>query len=98
MELWRRAMFAKWHLEFMKVVRGSIALRLLCEYTQHQEEDQDSFYFIFENIQERRQIVPTSRGSILHPPRASEVPYHVKHIFKAILWVCDFPYIFPIGS
>ena len=30
--------------------------------------------------QKCRQIVPTPRGSILHPPRASQVPYNSNNI------------------
>ena len=56
------------------------------------------FYLVRLHVQTCRQFVPTPRGSILHPPRASQVPYNATKIHVSrILGFCDFPYIFPIG-
>ena len=38
MELQGRSRFVNVHLEFMKVVRSSVELTLICEYTHNQEE------------------------------------------------------------
>ena len=45
-----------------------------------------------------RQCVPAARGSILHPPRASQVQYHTKKYKTEYIWTHweggDFPNIF----
>ena len=50
------------------------------------------FHVFFEISTKCRQIVPTPRGSILKPPRASQVPY------KATKTNCRFSIYFPINS